>query len=140
MGFAIIDQDNSGFIEEEELSCSCRTSLLVPEHSLTRRPRLSSPLETATVMARSELKSLLPLLRHKFPLTKIHFLSWNCELLARFSIHQLKEYFLYLIYELPADYFSTLNTFYCKCYYNVLYVMKNDLCKLYTTICTSEEE
>lgn len=58
----------------------------------------------------------------------------------RFSIHQLKEYFLYLIYELPADYFSTLNTFYCKCYFNVLYVLKNDSCKLYNTICTSEEE
>lgn len=34
--------------------CSCRTSLLVPEHSLTRRPRLSSPLVTVMVMARSE--------------------------------------------------------------------------------------
>lgn len=57
-------------------------------------------------------QSLLPLLRHKFPLTKIHFFSWNCELLARFSNHQLKEYFLYLIYELPADYFSTWSTYF----------------------------
>merc|ERR1711915_828779 len=121
-------------------SCSCRTSLPPPEHSLTRRPRLSSPLVTVMVMARSESMSLLPLLRHKFPLTKIPFFSWNCELLARFSNHQLKEYFLYLIYELPAGYFSTWNIFLLLIVFRCVKCSENDLCQLYNTICTFEEE
>lgn len=77
------------------------------------------------------------------PLTKIHFFSWNCEPLSRLSNHQLKEYFFipYLWVACGLLFLDMEHMLYCECYPRVCRnVLKNDMCKLYNTVCTVEEE
>lgn len=56
--------------------CSCRTSLPLPERSVTRRPRLSSLPVTVTAMARSEWKVRPDVISDTF-LTCLHLVFDN---------------------------------------------------------------